>query len=210
MTVNISKRLLGMACIIAGAFIPLILGTLNWLPSGFDLLEAAEFIHLTTPLLLTVMAITVLVNLRESSEARGRGGTRLEQLPRNAATLLTGAVGMLLLFTYLPDRIPGHQPLQPDFTHHYSLRLRPDQHRPADGDRMTDNARKVAGNLAIRKPRDNGRNQQRRRCQAVAVQDGAGAPNPRREAGSNPAFETGSRRGQGAKLLRNQRAIPHR
>ena len=36
MTVNISKRLLGMACIIAGAFIPLILCTLNWLPYGFD------------------------------------------------------------------------------------------------------------------------------------------------------------------------------
>ena len=108
MTVNISKQLLGMACIIAGAFIPLILCTLNWLPSGFDPLEAAEFIHLTTPLLLMVMAINVLVNLRESSEARGRGGTSLEQLPRNAATLLTGAVGMLLLFTYLPDRIPGH------------------------------------------------------------------------------------------------------
>ena len=101
MTVNISKQLLGMACIIAGAFIPLILCTLNWLPSGFDPLEATEFIHLTTPLLLTVMAITVLVNLRESSEARGRGETSIEQLPRNAATLLTGTVGMLLLFTYL-------------------------------------------------------------------------------------------------------------
>ena len=101
MTVNISKRLLGMACIIAGAFIPLILCTLNWLLYGFGPQEAAEFIQLTTPLLLTVMAITVLVNVRESSEARGRGGTSLEQLPRNAATLLTGAVGMLLLFTYL-------------------------------------------------------------------------------------------------------------
>ena len=105
MTVNISKQLLGMACIIAGTFIPLILCTLNWLPSGFDppdsIPEAASFIHLTTPLLLTVMAITVLVNLRESSEARGRGETSLEQLPRYAATLLTGAVGMLLLFTYL-------------------------------------------------------------------------------------------------------------
>ena len=105
MTVNISKQLLGMACIIAGTFIPLILCTLNWLPYGFDppdsIPEAAEFIHLTTPLLLTVMAITVLVNLRESSKARGRGETSLEQLPRNAATLLTGAVGMLLLFTYL-------------------------------------------------------------------------------------------------------------
>ena len=156
MTVNISKRLLGIACIIAGAFIPLILGTLTWLPSGFDPLEAARFIHLTTPLLLTVMAINVLVNVRESSEARGRGGTSLEQLPRNAATLLTGAVGMLLLFTYLPDRIPGHQRLQPDFTHRCALRLRPDQHRSADGGRMTDNARKVAGDLAMMDAINNG------------------------------------------------------
>ena len=105
MTVNISKQLLGMACIIAGAFIPLILGTLSWLPYGFDppdsIPEAANFIHLTTPLLLTVMAITVLLNLLEASEARSRGQNSLEQLPRNAATLLTGAVGMLLLFTYL-------------------------------------------------------------------------------------------------------------
>ena len=82
MTVNISKQLLGMACIIAGAFIPLILCTLTWLPTGFDPADAAELIHLTTPLLpLTVMAITVLVNVRESSEARGRGETSLEQLP---------------------------------------------------------------------------------------------------------------------------------
>ena len=99
MTGNISKRLLGIACIIAGAFIPLILGTLTWLPSGFDPADAARLIHfITTPMLLTVMVVTVLVNVRESSEARGRGETSLEQLPRNAATLLTGAVGMLLLF----------------------------------------------------------------------------------------------------------------
>ena len=113
MTVNISKQLLGMACIIAGAFIPLILCTLNWLPSGFDPLEATEFIHLTTPLLLMVMAITVLVNVRESSEARGRGGTSLEQLPRNAATLLTGAVGILLLFTYLVESINSSSRISP-------------------------------------------------------------------------------------------------
>ena len=156
MTVNISKQLLGMACIIAGAFIPLILCTLSWLPSGFGPLEATEFIHLTTPLLLTVIAINVLVNLRESSEARGRGGTSLEQLPRNAATLLTGAVGILLLFTYLPDRIPGHQLPQPDFIHRCSLRLRPDRHRSSDGDRMTDNVRKVAGDLAMMDAINNG------------------------------------------------------
>ena len=120
MTVNISKRLLGMACIIAGAFIPLILCTLNWLPYGFDppgsIPEAANFIHLTTPLLLLmVMAINVLVNLRESSEARGRGGTgtSLEQLPRNAATLLTGAVGMLLLFIHLFEGISSSSRISP-------------------------------------------------------------------------------------------------
>ena len=72
-----------------------------------------EFIHLTTPLLLTVMAITVLVNVRESSEARGRGGTSLEQLPRNAATLLTGAVGMLHLFTYLVESISSSSRISP-------------------------------------------------------------------------------------------------
>ena len=117
MTVNISKRLLGMACIIAGAFIPLILCTLNWLPYGFDppdsIPEAANFIHLTTPLLLMVIAINVLVNVRESSEARGRGGTSLEQLPRNAATLLTGAVGMLLLFTYLIEATSSPSRISP-------------------------------------------------------------------------------------------------
>ena len=113
MTINISKRLLGMACIIAGAFIPLILCTLNWLPTGFDPADAAEFIHLTTPLLLTVMAINVLVNVRESSEARSRGQTSLEQLPRNAATLLTGAVGMLLLFTYLIEATSSSSRISP-------------------------------------------------------------------------------------------------
>ena len=114
MTVNISKQLLGMACIIAGAFIPLILCTLNWLPTEFDPADAARLIHfITTPMLLTVMVVTVLVNLRESSEARGRGGTSLEQLPRNAATLLTGAVGMLLLFIHLFEGISSSSRISP-------------------------------------------------------------------------------------------------
>ena len=116
MTVNISKHLLGIACINAGAFIPLILCTLNWLPPEFDPADAARLIHfITTPMLLTVMVVTVLVNLRESSEARGRGGTgtSLEQLPRNAATLLTGAVGMLLLFIHLVESISSSSRISP-------------------------------------------------------------------------------------------------
>ncbi len=114
MTVNISKHLLGIACINAGAFIPLILCTLNWLPPEFDPADAARLIHfITTPMLLTVMVVTVLVNVRESSEARGRGGTSLEQLPRNAATLLTGAVGMLLLFIHLVESISSSSRISP-------------------------------------------------------------------------------------------------
>ena len=64
-------------------------------------------------MLLTVIAITVMVNVRESSEARGRGRTSLEQLPWNAATLLTGAVGMLLLFTYLFETISSSSRISP-------------------------------------------------------------------------------------------------
>ena len=119
MTVNISKQLLGMACIVAGAFIPLILCTLNLATHRVrSRWMQPSFIHLTTPLLLTVMAITVLVNVRESSEARGRGGTSLEQLPRNAATLLTGAVGMLA-----PLHLPGQSPSAPPAGFHPPLRL---------------------------------------------------------------------------------------
>ena len=64
-------------------------------------------------MLLTVMVVTVLVNVRESSEARSRGETSLEQLPRTAATLLTGAVGMLLLFTYLVEGISPSSRISP-------------------------------------------------------------------------------------------------
>ena len=116
MTINISKRLLGMACIIAGAIIPLIppiliLSILTLLFPEFDPREAARLIQFTSLIPLTVLAVTVLVNLRESSEARSLGQTSLEQLPRNAATLLTGAVGMLLLFTYLVDLISSPSPI---------------------------------------------------------------------------------------------------
>ena len=84
------------------------------MPPEFDPADAARLIHfITTPMLLTVMAVTVLVNLRESSEARGRGGTSLEQLPRNAATLLTGAVGMLLLFIHLFEGISSASRISP-------------------------------------------------------------------------------------------------
>ena len=120
MTVNISKRMLGIACIIAGALILLIppiliLSILTLLFPGFDPREAARPIQFTSLIPLTVLAVSGirLVNLRESSEARGRGGTSLEQLPRNAATLLTGAVGMLLLFIHLFEGISSSSRISP-------------------------------------------------------------------------------------------------
>ena len=69
--------------------------------------------HFTTPLVLTVIAITVLVNVRGALEAYSRGRTSLEQLPRNAATMLTGAVGILLLFIYLAEEISLSNPVSP-------------------------------------------------------------------------------------------------
>ena len=71
------------------------------------------WVQFTSLIPLTVMAVTVLVNLRQSSEARSRGETSLEQLPRNATTLLTGAVGMLLLFTYLFEGTSSASPISP-------------------------------------------------------------------------------------------------
>ena len=86
---------------------------LTLLLPGFDPREAAKLIQFTSLIPLTVIAVTVLVNLRESSEVRSRGQTSLEQLPRNAATLLTGAVGMLLLFTYLVESISSSSRISP-------------------------------------------------------------------------------------------------
>ena len=69
--------------------------------------------------------------------------------------------------------------------------LRPREHQPAGRIRRQQERRPHDGQCqeGRRRPRDDGRNQHRRRCQAVAVQERAGGPNPRREAGSNPAFE---------------------
>ena len=75
--------------------------------------EAAKLIQFTSLIPLTVIAVTVLVNLRESSEARSRGQTSLEQLPRNAATLLTRAVGMLLLFIHLVESTSSSSRISP-------------------------------------------------------------------------------------------------
>ena len=66
MTFNISKHLLGIACIGAGTLLPIILIMLALIteemiskPTG-----GMKLMHFTTPLVLTVIAITVLVNIR--------------------------------------------------------------------------------------------------------------------------------------------------
>ena len=57
MTVNISKHLLGIACIIAGALIPLILCMLTLLPTGFDPRGAAKLIQPTFPIWLKAFSV---------------------------------------------------------------------------------------------------------------------------------------------------------
>ena len=113
MTVNISKHLLGIACIIAGAFTP---------PSCHPNLDAPRVrscgCSQVNPLHHHPDAPdghgrNRAGEPRESSEARGRGGNSLEQLPRNAATLLTGAVGMLLLFIHLFEGISSSSRISP-------------------------------------------------------------------------------------------------
>ena len=117
MTVNISKQLLGMACIIAGAFIPLILCTLNWLPYGFDPPDSIpEAARVHPP--------------HHPAAADGHGHQRAGERPGvvgsprpwrdqpgatapERRTLLTGAVGILLLFTYLVDFINSPSRISP-------------------------------------------------------------------------------------------------
>ena len=107
MIVNTSKRLLGIACTSIGMFLPAVLAIVAtaYPEIVYNPLHETKLTHFTNPLILTVIAITVLVNVRGALEASGRGRTSLEQLPRNAATMLTGAVGMVLLFIYLTEEI---------------------------------------------------------------------------------------------------------
>ena len=82
MTVNISKHLLGIACINAGAFTPPILVTLTLMPPEFDPADAARLIHfITTPMLLTVMVVTVLVNLGSRRKPAAGEGTAWSNCP---------------------------------------------------------------------------------------------------------------------------------
>ena len=115
MTVNTSKRLLGIACTSIGMFLPAVLAIVAtaYPEIVYNPLHETKLTHFTNPLILTVIAITVLVNVRGALEAYGRGRTSLEQLPRNAATMLTGTVGMLLLFIYLAEEISFSNRISP-------------------------------------------------------------------------------------------------
>ena len=103
MNISISRPILGILCI-AGAFIfPVILGLVALSPReiAVNLDGIGKFMYFNGALVLTGILFTTIVNILESVDARRHGGTSLEQLPRDAATLMTGTVGMILVFVYL-------------------------------------------------------------------------------------------------------------
>ena len=104
-SVNISRSLLGPACIGTGLWVPatfLLLAMTS--PQTFpDLLVGEGFTHITRLALIAVTAVTTAANAAAAAGALRGGATALELLPRNAATMLTGSVGMMLVYIYLME-----------------------------------------------------------------------------------------------------------
>ena len=108
MNISISRPILGIVCIAVAVIFPVILGLVALAPREMvvDLDGPGKFMYFNGGLMLTCILFTTIVNILESVDARRHGGTSLEQLPRDAATLLTGTVGMVLIFVYLLEAMP--------------------------------------------------------------------------------------------------------
>ena len=108
MNIGISRPILGIVCIAVAIIFPVILGLVALSPREMvvDLDGPGKFMYFNGALMLTGILFTTIVNILESVDARRRGGTSLEQLPRDSATLLTGTVGMVLVFVYLLEAMP--------------------------------------------------------------------------------------------------------
>ena len=102
-SVNISRSLLGPACIGAGLWMPAVLLLLAMTsPQAHpEILGEGRLVHLTHLLLITVTAVTTFANAATAAGALREGATALELLPRNAATMLTGTVGVMLAYLVL-------------------------------------------------------------------------------------------------------------
>ena len=73
--------------------------------------EMAQFIwdYIVDPAIITVIALNVLVNVRDSLRTRSQAGGHLAQWPRDVATALVAIVGVRFLMQYADKIAPGHE-----------------------------------------------------------------------------------------------------
>ncbi len=73
--------------------------------------EAGQFIwdYIADPAIIIVIALNVLVNVRDSLRIRSQPGGHLAQWPRDAVTALVAIVGVRFLMQYADKIAPDHQ-----------------------------------------------------------------------------------------------------
>ena len=107
MSISINRSILGLICTGAGLSMPAIflilaLATPEALRS-FQQMD--KLLHLTHLWIIAVTIAAVIASVSAASSALRKGATPLELLPANAATLLTGTAGMMLVYLYLIELI---------------------------------------------------------------------------------------------------------
>ena len=103
MNISINRSILGLICTGTGLFMPAILLILALAtPEALRSVQQTDkLLHVTHLWTIVVTAITVARGVSAASSALQKGATPLELLPANAATLLTGTAGMMLVYLYL-------------------------------------------------------------------------------------------------------------
>ena len=118
MNVRVGRIFLGAGCIVTGAFLPgimalLVVSPLKTIQRAEDLSDVIQFVIM---LMVVLMTITVVTNVRDSVEARRRGETSLDRLPRDATTLLTSIAAALLAHIFLVESMQSLNRLSPSLT----------------------------------------------------------------------------------------------
>ena len=73
--------------------------------------EVGQFIwdYIADPAIIIVIALNVLVNVRDSLRTRNQAGGHLAQWPRDVVTALVAIVGVRFLMQYADKIAPGHE-----------------------------------------------------------------------------------------------------
>ncbi len=73
--------------------------------------EVGQFIwdYIADPAIIIVIALNVLVNVRDSLRTRSQAGDHLAQWPRDVVTALVAIVGVRFLMQYADKIAPGHE-----------------------------------------------------------------------------------------------------